>query len=168
MQLNMIGTFDGRVWRPLGEGLGTVGSVEALCVAETTGVGSPAPGLYAAGLFSDFSGGPQHNLERWDGSQWHDITGLRGPLRSLHLFDEDGPGPQEPSLFVGGGILEWPGGINASLLRWDGQAFSLPGTGLGPRNARSYVMSMTIFDDDGPGPRLPALYVAGSFATAGG
>ena len=168
MQLNMIGTFDGRVWRPLGQGLGTVGSVEALCVADTTGVASPAPGLYAAGLFSDFSGGPQTNLERWDGSQWHDITGLRGPLMSLHLFDEDGPGPQEPSLFVGGGILEWPGGINASLLRWDGQAFSLPGTGLGPRNARSYVMSMTIFDDDGPGPRTPALYVAGTFETAGG
>ena len=168
MQLNMIGTFDGRIWRPLGEGLGTVGSVEALCVANTTGIGSPAPGLYAAGLFSEFSGGPQHNLKRWDGSQWHDIPGLRAVVMSLHLFDEDGPGPLEPSLFVGGGILEWPGGTNGILLRWDGTAFSLIGAGLGPSISQVYVKTMTIFDDDGPGPRPPALYVGGSFQTAGG
>jgi hypothetical protein len=168
VQLNMIGTFDGRVWRPLGEGLGTAGSVDALCIAETSGVGSPKPGLYAGGGFSDIPGGPKFNFKRWDGARWHNIPGLRGSLMNLQVFDEDGPGPREPNIFLGGGILEWPGGANAALLRWDGTAFTMLGTGLGPNTSQISVMSSIIFDDDGPGPRPPALYVAGSFETAGG
>ena len=166
--MNLIGAYDGRVWRPIGEGLGTEGHVDALCVADTTGVGSPAPGIYAGGVYR-FAGELARVLSHWDGSAWRDMPGIWGPIYELTMFDEDGPGPDEPSLFVGGGIAELAGVVKPGLVRWDGTTFSLVGGSLRPFPRGScYVQAMTVFDDDGPGPRPPALYVAGWFQTAGG
>ncbi|MCH7792408.1 MAG: hypothetical protein IID31_09045, partial [Planctomycetes bacterium] len=115
------------------------------------------------------AGGPLRFLSHWDGSAWRDLPGIRGGMFSLLMFDEDGPGPNEPSLFVGGGIAELAGVVKPGLVRWDGTSFSLVGGSLQPSAfGSSRVHAMTIFDDDGPGPRPPALYVAGSFETAGG
>ncbi len=167
--LNAIGTFDGRVWRPLGEGLGNEGSVQALCAAQTTGVGSPAPGVYAGGNYR-FTGEPLRFLSHWNGTVWQDLPELRGAVWHLAMFDEDGPGPNEPNLFVGGSFAAIQGLAKPGLVRWDGTSFSLVGGSLQPYSPTGtcHILSSAIFDDDGPGPRPPALYVAGTFQTAGG
>ena len=165
----LVARYDGRAWRQLGEFYGAESIARAVCIANTTGVGSPAPGIYIGGAYFLTAGGPLRFLSHWDGSAWRDLPGIRGGMYSLHMFDEDGPGPNEPSLFVGGGIAEIAGLAKPGLVRWDGTSFSLVGGSLQPSQFGSCrVHAMTIFDDDGPGPRSPALYVAGSFQTAGG
>jgi len=142
--------------------------VQAICVANTSGIGSPAPGLYAGGIYR-YVGGLVRVLSHWDGSTWNDLPGISGLIYELAMFDEDGTGPNESNLFIGGGINELAGVVRPGLVRWDGTTFSLVGGSLhSTSSAGAKGKAMTIFDDDGPGPRPPALYVAGSFETAGG
>ncbi len=166
---NLIGAYDGRDWRWLGEGLGIVGSLEAAYVAQTTGVGSPAPGLYVGGSYRRAAGEPSRSVSHWDGTSWNHVGQVIGTTHNLLMFDEDGPGPNESNLFVAGGLLEVAGLRYPGLYRLDGTTFSLVGGSLQAfPGQKARAKSMTIFDDVGPGPRPPALYVAGSFETAGG
>ena len=88
-----------------------------------------------------------------------------GELPGVDLFAtcaisfDDGSGP---ALFVGG-LFTQAGGVEASsIARWDGQEWSALGAGVGGFDAR--IRDMVVFDDG----RGPALYVAGTFETAGG
>jgi hypothetical protein len=77
-------------------------------------------------------------------------------------FDDDGAGPNPPSLFVGGNFTTAGGKIVNHVARFDGERWHPLGQGVG-----GTVRAMTIFDDDGDGPAPPTLIVGGEFAMAG-
>lgn len=97
-------------------------------------------------------------VERWDGSAWTEVgpqfTGVN--VRAMAVFD-DGSGPE---LYVGGAFDGVGSLITNSIARWNGSSWSDVGGGL---NHNSAVFAMAVYDD-GSGP---ALYVGGSFGSAG-
>ncbi|MCH7791743.1 MAG: hypothetical protein IID31_05635, partial [Planctomycetes bacterium] len=145
--------------------------MRALSVSTTSGVGSPAPGLYAGGRFDEAGGEPAGNIAHWNGLRWREVgAGAVGHTYSLFMFDEDGAGPGEANLFVGGIFFEVAGIDKPGLVRWDGSGYSAVGGGLLGFyfGDMPNVKAMIEFDEDGPGPRGSALYAAGSFAYADG
>jgi len=147
-----------------------VGISALMTVPEATG--ALAPGLYAGGQITLAGGVPVNSLARWAEGEWHDVGGgLTQPpgvfsyVFALGLFDEDGEGPQFPALFAGGSF-EFAGGVPAeALARWDGASWSEVGGGIEAPAGRSATVNALAVYDDGRGP---ALYVAGSFNSAGG
>jgi len=90
-----------------------------------------------------------------------------GPVHCLTQFDGDGLGPESPALYVGGDFTAAGQSAANNIARWDarldGAHWSPLGLGLnGP------ALTMVVFDEDGDGPRSPALFVGGSFTMAGG
>ncbi len=99
-----VAVLDGQAWSPLGEGIET--AVYALALDE-------AGRLYAGTYGEDFFNPERPGLERWDGSAWTPIPGLKandeGPLVRALAFDEAG------TLYVGG-VFETAGGIGSPYL----------------------------------------------------
>jgi len=93
----------------------------------------------------------------WDNSVGQ--SGMNGPVWSLATFD-DGTGP---ALYAGGAFTAVAGKSANHIARWDGEAWTALGEGIGGVSS-PIVYAMTVFDD-GDGP---ALYAAGDFTTAGG
>lgn len=97
--------------------------------------------------------------------------GVIGTVLSICSFDDDGPGPHSPALYIAGSFSSVDGIAATGIAKWDGQTWSALGTAAnnyGVDNSNWAVNSMAVFDDDGPGPILPALYVAGNFAYMNG
>lgn len=162
---NRIAKWDGISWSPLGTGLtGPNPFVAALAVFDSDDAGPALPALYACGNFTGAGGVSAHDIARWNGSSWSPLgSGLNVSAYALAVFDADGAGPIPPALFAGGSFTI-AGGVSAHYIaRWDGTSWSPVGTGLG-----ADVSAMIVFDDDGSGPDLPALYAGGWFTTAGG
>ncbi len=158
-----IARWNGASWSTVGGGVNSgfpfSTAVYALCVFDD----GSGPALYAGGFFSTAGGVGANHIARWDGTNWSALTsGIGGAgqtVNSLAVFD-DGSGP---ALFVGGSFTS-AGGVSAiSIAKWDGASWSALGSGMGGVSVPS-VNDMLVFDD-GSGP---ALYAAGSFATAGG
>ncbi len=90
--------------------------------------------------------------------------GLGREARCAAVFDEDGPGPREPALFVGGGFRTAGEQIARGIARWDGAGWSPVGS-----DFAGACTDLLVFDVDGPGPNPPALYAAGGrFTLPGG
>jgi hypothetical protein len=166
--------WDGVAWSNMAGGLTIVGGnsaaqVEALAVFDDDGDGPNLPALYAAGFVTSAGGNPASGVARWNGTSWsalgQGVTLTNGSphVYAMAVFDEDAAGPQLPALFVGGGFDQAGGMPAAGIARWNGQAWSTLGSGV-----NGHVRAMLPFDVDGLGPELPALYVGGSFTTAGG
>lgn len=79
------------------------------------------------------------------------------------VFDEDGEGPRPPALFFGGDMFTAGGLDTLKVARLEDPIWSEVGGG-----TDNIIRAMAVFDDDGNGPNLPALYVGGSFIEAGG
>ena len=152
--LDSIGRWDGTTWSPLGTGMSTGAFVYALEVFDD-GTG---PALYAGGLFTAAGGTSAANIAEWKNSTWSALgTGLDFTVNVLHVFD-DGTGP---ALYAGGMQGFGPSAL-PRLMKRNGNAWSaLAGGGFGGNGT---VIALVVFDD-GTGP---ALYVGGTFATAGG
>jgi len=149
---NFIARWDGANWSAVGGGASS--SVRALAVYDD----GSGPALYAGGDFSVMGGVAVNGIAKWDGTAWSAVGGgVNGYVSELGVFD-DGSGP---GLYAGGSFTS-AGGVSASrIARWNGSSWSALGTGIaGP----STVESMAVFDD-GAGP---ALYVGGTFLSAGG
>jgi hypothetical protein len=148
---NGLARWDGRAWSP---------------------IGFPMNGVLAMTVFDDGDGeqlyvvgsNPPRPI-KWDGSSWsglHDPSGLgidSGRVDALAVLD-DGSGP---ALYAAG-AFNTAGGIEANnIARWDGRSWSaLAGpAGVG---TDSRIFDLRVWDDGGG----PALYVAGTFKTAGG
>jgi hypothetical protein len=82
-------------------------------------------------------------------------------LAAAH-FDEDGPGPGRPALFVAGLFNNVDGESIAHLARFDGQAWSEAGS------PNDRVNGLKVLDLDGEGPLLPRLAATGWFTSIGG
>lgn len=127
-----IARWDGANWSPLGAGL--AGEVTALTVFDD-GTGSA---LYAGGRFA---GG----LAKWDGASWSIVggglsNGTPNEVFALTVLD-DGLGGA-PLLYAGG-QFRLAGGVNVdNVARWDGQAWSSPGSGI-----PGTVRALATFDD---------------------
>lgn len=134
------------------------------------------PALYAAGQFHRVGTTTVRGLARWDGQSWTPVGGTIGDygfIETMTVFDEDGDGPLPPSLFIGGGFDEVGPPDNpvpaTGVARWDGAAWSAVGGGVDPEpGVQTRVSHMLVADPDGPGPVGESLYLAGSFAGAGG
>ncbi len=181
-----VARFDGSTWSTFGSGLdqnGTAGIVYTLALFDDgLGVGAcdaPAlaaehevggrpggPSLYAGGIFNNSNGTVVNRIARWDGTQWHPVGGgITSTSTSMVVYTmvsfDDGSGP---ALYVGGNFSSVgpspgiPGTIG--IARWDGTAWSSVGGGL----SNGDVRALAVFDD-GTGP---ALYVGGTFTSAGG
>jgi hypothetical protein len=160
--LYTAGTSFPGLWRWTGAawqvaGTGTSGPVNALAVYDA---GSGAA-LYAGGSFFLAGGVLVNNIARWDGSAWSSLgppgSGRAdGPVHALAVYN-DGSGDR---LYVGGAFTFVNDEPISYLAAWDGfQWFDLGDGGVnGP------VTSLDVIDD-GTGP---ALYVRGTFSTAGG
>lgn len=155
-----IGKWNGTAWSELAQG--TTGVVSSFLVFDDDGPGPILPALYAGGSFYL----PSRGIARWNGASWSPLgEGTAGTVHALCAFDDDGPGPRPSGLYAGGRFDSIGSAPIRNIAMWDGaQWFPLS---LGVSGGFGYVSAMAVFDDDGVGPRLPALYVGGSFTFAG-
>lgn len=101
-------------------------------------------------------------------------------VNALAVFDDDGPGPNPPALYVGGNFFQWTDGVTPipcrGIARWNGASWSAvptnvnPPTGLGVNFTSAVVYDLIVFDADGPtpaGPMRESLFVGGAFDVPG-
>lgn len=168
--LNMA-QWDGLQWTPLGTGLNS--TVQFLHVFDVDGIGPELPNLFVGGGFTVAGGVRADSLARWTGSSWLPIVpgpvdnGVNSTVRDFAVFDEDGAGAAPPSLFVAGSFLTSGPVRSRRIARWDGANWSALTTAGGTVGVNGIVEAVAVFDDDDAGPNPPALFVAGSFTTAG-
>jgi Immunoglobulin domain len=161
-----ITAWDGDTWSGLNGG--TIGHVYALAVFDDDGPGTNAPALIAGGNISIAGGIPVNKLARWDGTTWSSVgAGVDNTVRALTVFDDDGPGANPPALFIGGSFTHANGIEANAIVKWDGITWMPLGTGLMHTGSPATVYALAVFDDDGPGPQHPVLYVGGQFSFAG-
>ena len=131
------------------------------------------PDLYATGNFVWAGMTHVNKIARWSGTAWSALgSGLSvgGTGYALVVHDEDGDeGPNPPALYLGG-YFNAVGGVTANrIARWawdDGKGswgWEAVGDGMD-----DFVRTLAVYDDDGAGPHLPALFAAGGFENAGG
>ena len=169
-QIAGLARWDGAQWSSVGSGLGPwiLGNqvyALAFTMYDDDGPGPRAPALYVGGRFKYAGGVEVRNIGRWDGTAWSALGSgsASTSVEALCVFDPDGAGPMGESLFAGGPGLNAGGLQTNGLARWDGTTWhTVPGwVGNSP-------LALTAFDDDGPGPNKPALYVGGFNISAGG
>lgn len=154
-----IAKWDGQAWSACGTGID--GDIFSFEVGSIDGVPWAAPTLVVGGLFTTAGGRASPNIARWNGAQWAShgegfATDAR--VRSVAVWDDDGPGPQPPQLVVSGYFTQVAGGLANHVARWDGRTWSAMGTGL-PTQA----YGMVTWDPDGGGPQGACL-VAGGYS----
>jgi hypothetical protein len=169
--VNGIGRWNGWNWTSLGTGLTAASGWAGPCIVKTLdedGSGPMPPALYVGGSFENAGGVSAGNFAKWDGASWTGFgAGPAGIVLDVAVFDDDGPGPNLPSIYVGGRFTV--GGVEDGILRWNGSTWVQVGGGVsGGLSIYAPVWTLAVFDDDGPGPHLPALYAGGRFTTAGG
>lgn len=170
-----IARWDGSTWSPLGPapgfgqspGVNSGGYVLAMTVFDDDGPGPHPAALYIGGNFLSAGGVPAACVARWDGVQWSSVGGgISSQISAMAVYDEDGPGPMLPALFVAG-VIDHAGGVAvANIARWDGSHWSGVGGGLSNASPND-VKALFVFDEDGPGPGAPCLFAAGRFEQAG-
>ena len=167
-QVNSIAKWDGSSFSDLAGGMDWLFDPEV--IAMTAFDDGSGPALYAGGKFSSAGGVAADYIAKWDGSAWSPLGGGMSAsgndwpwVFALEVFD-DGTGGG-PALFAGG-TFTGAGGVAANYIaKWDGSAWSPLGSGVSGGSPLSNSVSCMKVFDDGSGP---ALYVSGSFTSAGG
>ncbi len=92
------------------------------------------PQLYAVGDFAAAPGGvAAHGIARWDGTAWQSVGPVSSDpvyIREALVWDEDGPGPLPPAIYVTGAFTAIGGVAAQNVARWDGSAWSALDQGL--------------------------------------
>ncbi|MFI4882038.1 MAG: GC-type dockerin domain-anchored protein [Phycisphaerales bacterium JB064] len=152
-----VARWDGRVWTSVKEE--NVEGVEGIVRALASFDDGSGPALYVGGRFSRAGERDALNVARWTGAQWQPLgQGLDGVVSSFAVFD-DGSGP---ALYAGGHFHMSGDEILNHIARWDGTAWQ-PLAVDGVAGMNDYVNDLKAFDDG----RGPALFITGSFNTAG-
>lgn len=147
--------WDGTQYRTLGAGLNKSAVLDIANFDDGTGTA-----LYVGGTFQNAGNVILSRIGRWDGTAWSPlgagVSGTGSVSVEALLAHDDGSGE---ALYVGG-VFQTAGGLlTTNVARWDGQAWSALGAGIG-----GPVFAFAEFDD---GNGL-ALYAGGKFSTAGG
>ena len=170
-----IARWDGASWSSLGFGLdgennalgGNNNDVNALLAGDVGG----GPELFVAGRFLRAGPLSAGNVARWSGSAWSALASSNATSGAVVALAVDASAGA-PVLYVGG-VFVSAGDVAASrVARFDGVSWSAlagpEGEGVNGQpsqfGAGGGVSALALFDD-GTGT---ALYVGGSFATAGG
>ncbi len=170
LNTSCVARWNGVNWVSLAGGVSS--TVYALAVFDADGAGPGLPALFAGGDFTSAGGMATNRIARWNPGapgSWSALgSGIGGAnVLALATFDVDGTGPQPTSLYAGGEFSQAGGVAANSIARWDGSVWSPLGSGI-VSSFGAAVNLLTVFDDDGPGPTLPALYAFGFFSNAGG
>lgn len=124
-----IASWNGAAFAALGTGLRTSANQAGI----GNGLRSFNNELYATGSFAS-AGGVSNTggIAKWTGAAWASVGtgGMAGTGRALTVFDDDGPGPNQPSLIVGGVFTSVAGVAAANVARYDGSQWSALGDGV--------------------------------------
>lgn len=132
------GTFD----NPYGSVPLTLATLVFECAAV------PGGGAIIAGDFPLIGGVQARNIARLDMEGYHALgEGLAARVYAVNFF---APSGAEVTLHSAGGF---------GVATWNGHAW----TTLPTPSSWGNVLALQVFDDDGKGPRVPALYVGGAF-----
>lgn len=142
-----ISRWNGSTLTPMNPG--PMNWANALCVHDDGLGGGPA--LYAAGV----------GCRRYRAGAWEAVPGAPLQMISALVSHDDGSGP---ALYFAGQFTTVDGRTMSNIARlraglWESLDGGLTG---------GAVAAMAVFDEDGPGPRRPALYAVGKFTAAGG
>jgi hypothetical protein len=152
-----VARWDGQAWTAVKEE--NVEGVEGIVRALARFDDGSGPALYVGGVFTRAGERSALNVARWTGEQWEPLgQGLAGPVVAFAVFD-DGSGP---ALYAGGNFERSGQETVNHIARWDGSAWR-PLEVDGVAGMNDYVSGMKAFDDG----RGPALFITGSFNTAG-
>ncbi|MDF1837287.1 MAG: hypothetical protein P1V35_05420 [Planctomycetota bacterium] len=147
--------YRGDQWTPLSRGVD--GEIFTLA-SYNDGSGSA---LYTAGVFTSVDTVPAAGMARWNGDSWSPLAGPgTATVHKLEAVEFQGA-----ELLLAMGSYSSIGGVQAErVASFDGSAWSALGTGL---SGGSFVLGAraAVVFNDGSGE---ALYVGGSFDTAGG
>ena len=119
-----LARWDGKQWSAVpGWTAPGGGNVRAMAVFDDDGNGPNKPALFIAGFFAGAAGTNARGIIKWDGQTWDAMNGgLGGGLQpvgeTLHVFDDDGDGPNPGGLYVGGGFDTAGGVWSLGLARW--------------------------------------------------
>lgn len=149
IEANNIAKWDGHEWSAVGERM--IQPVYSLMVGDPDGDGPKRPALVVGGMTS---------VDLWSGTTWYSFGGPGFRTFALATFDHDGDG--RPTLYAAGQIISSNAAASNTVAWWGGKEWIHLAGALNER-----VYAMTVFDPDGDGPVLPALYVAGSFNKVG-
>jgi hypothetical protein len=158
-----IAQWNGQSWSPLGGGVAG-GAGFPWVYALTTYDDGSGPALYAGGSFTSAGSVEAKKVARWDGQSWSALGGGLGSeafsgVYALARFDDG----TRPLLIAGGDFTRIDGAPTDFLAGWDGTTWTSLGGGVGG-GALPLVFALAQFDD----VFGSALYVAGTFTTAGG
>jgi hypothetical protein len=157
---NGMAKWDGISWTAADAGY--PGDAQDMIVYDDDGDGPNVPVLYMITKWAMYA---------WNGAAWTQMwsmtpSGWHG-LKSLAVFDDDGDGPNLPALYVAGRMhTDW-GAPGTGVARWDGTSWSNLGEGFCMSDF-NFPYTMAGFDEDGPGPNPPSLYVGGTFGSVEG
>lgn len=166
-----------QMWVPISD----EGTAICAAVHDSDGAGPGTPLLYVGGQFGAVgvypATVPAANIAAWDGSVWRSVGGgipSNGYVRSLATYDPDGGGPR-PEVLVAAGVFKKADGAPADwFTMWDGTSWLDLGQWFEPvirhqpQNYAPDLQVMLSHDEDGPGPRQPALFLSGAFSTING
>lgn len=152
VEANCLVAWNGSAWQEVGE-RGLDNQITSLRVHDD----GNGPALFASGYFTALGTTPLGRILRWDGQTATPLgSGSTVPIGILASYDAG----QGAELIVTGDFAEIGGVPAARIARWDGTTWNSLGSGIGG----GWVSAGAVFDR-GSGP---ALYVAGSFTSAGG
>ncbi len=166
ISVNKIAAWDGSNWWPLGNGTNAV--IYALTTFDEDGNGPNPAALFAGGMFTQAGSVAANRIARWNGSSWSALgLGMDNFVNALAVYDDDGSGPHAPNLYAGGGFITADENVVRRVARWDGSTWHRLASSPEEFGVNASVLALTVFDADGAGPGLAALYVGGGFELAG-
>src|SRR6185436_545018 len=122
--------------------------VRAIIRHDEDGAGPLAPRLFVGGYFGAAGGQTAYHVAAWDGQNWSALGGgMTSAVNAFLELDEDGRGPDTPSLIATGNFTLTSGFPSNGAARWKNGAWSAMGSGPGAGTG-----TMVLFDADGPGP----------------
>ncbi|QKK07055.1 MAG: hypothetical protein HND58_02010 [Planctomycetota bacterium] len=159
----VIAVLEQGVWQRVGEGLllpGGSGTAHSMAVFDVDGPGPEPSKLFVSYTDRDAS---REFVSAWDGQTWETMPwNPDGEVSVLQTIDGAPFGVEGRVLYAAGEFTEIDSVPARGMAWFDGVSWR-PVLGTQDNGPRAVV-----FDDDGEGPLLPALYFYGSFSELGG